>query len=147
MGTAPPFIIGGGVNPRHQPRQPSERKKWTLPPAPGPTLRQRIERKEREAGLRCHDMSCGVGPSDEDPFVAVSEKQVHIQHRDTQTGQGGIVCEHAFHPSCLVSAQRVALRGADENVEGEDVEVSCPVCRADGLISKEGWQEGVRALA
>ncbi|KAK0230850.1 hypothetical protein IW262DRAFT_1453759 [Armillaria fumosa] len=146
MGTTPPFIIGGAVNPRHQPRQPSERKKWTLPPAPGPTLRQRIERKEREAGLRCYDMSCGVGPSDEDPFVVVSEKQVHIQHH-AQTGQGGIVCEHTFHPSCLVSAQRVALRGADENAEGEDVEVSCPVCRADGLISKEDWQEGVRALA
>ena len=39
---------------------------WTLPPAPGPTLRQRIEHREREAGLRCYDVSCGVGPSDED---------------------------------------------------------------------------------
>ncbi|KAK0468290.1 uncharacterized protein EV420DRAFT_456015 [Desarmillaria tabescens] len=129
MGTVPPFIIGGGTGPHHQPRQPTERKKWTLPPAPGPTLRQRIERKEREAGLRCYDMSCGVGPSDEDPFVAVSEEQVHIQRHDTETGQVSVVCEHTFHPSCLVSAQRVALRGADENVEGEDVE------------------EGVRALA
>ncbi|KAG7449289.1 uncharacterized protein BT62DRAFT_917877 [Guyanagaster necrorhizus] len=146
-GTVPPFIIGGGANPRRQPRQPSERKKWTLPPAPGPTLRQHLERKEREAGLRCYDMSCGVGPSDEDPYVIMSEKQLHIQRRKTKMEQGSVVCEHTFHPSCLVSAQRVALKGADENVEGEDVEVSCPVCRADGVILKEDWQEGVRALA
>ena len=67
-------------------------------------------------------------------------------------GQGEKVCEHTFHPSCLVSAERVAgWSGADAKRElGEDeeeVQVSCPVCRAVGCISREDWDEGACALA
>ncbi len=57
--------------PRTQ-RQPRERKEWTIPPPPGFTLRQRIEKMERDAGLRCSDVSCGIGPSDDDPIPEVS---------------------------------------------------------------------------
>ncbi|KAF8916077.1 hypothetical protein CPB85DRAFT_1189646, partial [Mucidula mucida] len=122
-------------NPRRPPR---ERKRWSLPAAPGPTLRQRVERKEREANLRCHDMSCGVGPSDEEPDAVVNESQIHI----IRGVDGGNVCSHTFHPSCLVTSQRVALKGLEESVNGDSVEVSCPVCRADGSISRVDWDAG-----
>ncbi|KAF5348491.1 hypothetical protein D9756_009603 [Leucocoprinus leucothites] len=64
------------------PRQPTPRRKWAPPPPPGLTLRQRVEKKEQEAGLRCCDVSCGVGPSDEDPWIDISEhglKQLSIR--------------------------------------------------------------------
>ena len=62
------------------------------------------------------------------------------------------MCEHKFHPSCLVSAERVAGWGGEDKKEereneGEDVEVSCPVCRAVGVISRLDWEEGACALA
>lgn len=135
-------------------RPPREKKAWTLPPAPGMTLRQRVERKEREAGLRCYDVSCGVGPSDDEPSVPIpvaSMKQISIRTQKSANaapGTGEKVCEHTFHPSCLVSAERVLLAavGAEETVENGEVAVSCPVCRAEGCVSKEEWEEGVQAL-
>ena len=130
------------------------RKVWRLPPAPGPTLRQRIERRERDAGLRCYDISCGVGPSDEDPDpvanAAIADmRQLMIMNKNHgQDGKTEGVCMHTFHPGCLVSAERVALAGADVNVvEGGDVEVSCPVCRSTGCVRKQEWDDGVMALA
>ncbi|KII90678.1 hypothetical protein PLICRDRAFT_39259 [Plicaturopsis crispa FD-325 SS-3] len=138
-GAPPPFS-------RARSSQPGVKREWTLPSAPGPTLRQRIEQKEREEGLRCFDVSCGVGPSDEDPFPdrADMPKQVSIaSHNGT-----GPVCKHTFHPGCLVSAERVAGWGEeDKNMDGDTVEVSCPVCREIGCISKAEWEEGARALA
>lgn len=129
------------------------KKAWTLPPAPGPTLRQRIERRERDAGLRCYDISCGVGPSDEDPIVsdetiATGLRQLMIMSKSHGLDGMPGVCMHTFHPGCLVSAERVALGGADVNViEGGDVEVSCPVCRSAGCVTKQEWDEGILALA
>ena len=129
------------------------KKAWTLPPAPGPTLRQRIERRERDAGLRCYDISCGVGPSDEDPVVsdeAVTSGLRQLMIMSKNHGVDGMpgVCMHTFHPGCLVSAERVALGGADVNViEGGDVEVSCPVCRSAGCVTKQEWEEGILALS
>ena len=129
------------------------KKAWTLPPAPGPTLRQRIERREREAGLRCYDISCGVGPSDEDPIVsdeviATGLRQLMIMNKNHGVDGMPGVCMHTFHPGCLVSAERVALGGADVNViEGGDVEVSCPVCRSAGCVTKQEWEEGILALS
>ncbi|KAF8811598.1 hypothetical protein BYT27DRAFT_7055079, partial [Phlegmacium glaucopus] len=125
------------------------KKAWTLPPAPGPTLRQRIERRERDAGLRCYDMSCGVGPSDEDPVVADETKtagvrQLVIMNKNHGSdGKAEGVCLHTFHPGCLVSAERVASVGADVSViEGGNIEVSCPVCRSSGCVTKQEWDEG-----
>ncbi|KAH9851757.1 hypothetical protein C2E23DRAFT_732252 [Lenzites betulinus] len=146
---------------RGAPQAPAPKRKWTLPPAPGPTLRQLVERNEREMGLRCSDVSCGLGPSDEDPvttFDTAALRQIAIR---PLKGEGeGAVCAHRFHPSCLVSAERVAGWGGEDKKEerenadagagaGEegDVEVSCPVCRAVGVISRVDWDEGACALA
>ncbi|KAG2130627.1 uncharacterized protein EDB93DRAFT_1179932 [Suillus bovinus] len=123
-----------------------ERKTWMLPAAPGPSLRQRVEQKEREAGLRCYDPSCGIGPSDEDPapeILAASMKQLSI-HPLSHPGEGSL-CAHTFHPACLVSAERVAGWGAEDKAEPY-VEVSCPVCRDLGSVTREEWEEGVSAL-
>jgi hypothetical protein len=144
----PPFMHVPGMGPRRTPR---EKKPWTLPPPPGPTLRQRVERKEREAGLRCHDTSCGVGPSDDEPFMTLTDamlKQLSIRPLvDGSSAEAEAVCAHMFHSACLVSSERVALMGEQPSGEGEDVEVSCPVCRSAGCISKASWEEGVQALA
>ncbi|KAE9410465.1 hypothetical protein BT96DRAFT_781792, partial [Gymnopus androsaceus JB14] len=139
---------------------------WAPPAAPGMTLRQTIEKREREAGLRCWDVSCGVGPSDEDPFVTITDaqkRQIRIRQQvaasdSAEDGKGKgkekektdeepepqYVCPHTFHPPCIVSAQRAALNGAEEVVveDGKSVEVSCPVCRATGVVSREDWEEG-----
>jgi len=118
-------------------------------------LRERVERKERELGLRCSDISCGLGPSDEDPLPVIDPRtirQVVIRPLKGQEQGRDSVCEHIFHPACLVSAERVAgWSGADQKREVEDgeeeVQVSCPVCRAVGVISREDWDEGACALA
>ena len=138
----------GGVN--HEPGAPPE---WVPPSAPGPTLRQRVEAKERQAGLRCDDPSCGIGPSDEDPFPAVfsdpyspSINRVGILREAREEA----VCDHVFHPACLVSADRCAGWGEKDrptNNGGEEYEVvSCPVCRSIGKVQREVWEEGAKAL-
>lgn len=134
---------------------PAEKRQWTPPPPPGATLRQRVERKEHELGLRCSDISCGLGPTDEDPTPVVDPRAVRqfsLRPLPAQGAEGKTAaCEHTFHPACLVSAERVAgWSGADQKreVEGEeDIEVSCPVCRAVGCISRADWDEGACALA
>ncbi|PPR07769.1 hypothetical protein CVT24_003720 [Panaeolus cyanescens] len=122
-----------------------ENRTWTPPPPPGLTLRERIEKKEREAGLRCFDVSCCLAPTDDDVEVsdlAAPMKQLSIKGRDKSE-----VCMHRFHSSCLVTSERVALKGADVIV-GEDggVEVTCPVCRHVGSVTQQEWDEGVKAL-
>lgn len=133
---------------------------WVIPPPPGPTLRQRVERREREMGLRCSDVSCGLGPTDEDPEptpgVDVTKvRQVGIRRKGDEevVEKEEMVCEHRFHCACLVSAERVAGWGGgygdgkeEEKGEEGDVEVSCPVCRAVGVVRREEWEEGVAGL-
>ncbi|KZT65843.1 hypothetical protein DAEQUDRAFT_715970 [Daedalea quercina L-15889] len=130
--------------------RPPEKRQWTPPAPPGPTLRQRVERMEREHGLRCWDMSCGLGPSDEDPFPVIDPSTIRQISINRIGSNGEKVCEHTFHPSCLVSAERVAGWGGEDKKqekEGEEVEVSCPVCRAVGVMSRADWDEGACALA
>ena len=113
-------------------------------------MRQRVERLERERGLWCWDVSCGLGPTDEDPIPVIDPSTIRQISIHKIGGQGEKVCEHTFHPSCLVSAERVAGWGAEdkkEEKEGEEVEVSCPVCRTVGVISRTDWDEGACALA
>lgn len=164
MGTAqPPLQPGQGAGPSGpRPTQPfagfrptrpmpprRERKPWTLPPPPGPSLRQRVEQKEREQGLRCSDTSCGIGPSDDEPYPPLSHlsmKEVSIHKQvDGAIVTSGAVCAHKFHPACLVSAERVAGWGGKETND-PIVEVSCPVCRAVGCVTRSEWEEGVVAL-
>ncbi|CAL1712225.1 unnamed protein product [Somion occarium] len=149
---------GTGQGGENAPRKPQ----WTLPPAPGLTLRERIEKREREIGLRCSDISCGVGPSDEDPEPVVDPRnirQIGIRRQGTGKEREEYVCDHKFHTACLVSAERVAGWGADEKEEDmedrrmvgeegqdEDVEVSCPVCRAVGCVSRADWEEGAWSI-
>ncbi|PFH51206.1 hypothetical protein AMATHDRAFT_59465 [Amanita thiersii Skay4041] len=149
----PPFLFRPDApTSASAPSAPAEKKQWAPPPAPGPTLRQRVEKKEREAGLRCHDVSCGIGPSDDDPFVSVTEvsmKQLSLQslNGDGSESDPKTSCPHTFHPSCLVSTERVASRGADTPVVGDNVEVSCSVCRSVGRVSKKDWEEGALTLS
>jgi len=164
--TPAPAVVPNAANtaptaPR-RPRAAREKKVWVPPSPPGPTLRQRVERMEREAGLRCYSPSCGAGPNDDDPYAEVYEGQLSIQplHMDSESKgkrkeASDKVCEHTFHGSCLVSAQRVAMSARGEDVEvdivndadgEEQVVVSCPVCRADGCVGKMEWEEGVRRL-
>jgi hypothetical protein len=143
---AMPFMEFG--IPMRAPQPEGEKRPWTPPPPPGPTLRQRIERREWEAGLRCHDVSCGLGPSDEDPLGDdINETLRKDQQLSIMRREGDAVCEHKFHSTCLVSAERVALRGAEAITnEAGSIEVSCPVCRGSGCVTKEQWDEGVHAL-
>jgi len=143
-----PAPDAGGAN--YEPEAPRE---WIPPPAPGPTLRQRVEVKERQAGLRCHDPSCGIGPSDEDPFPEVfndPSSPAIIRVGILKDGRGEAVCGHVFHPACLVSADRCAGWGEEDrpaNDGGEEYEVvSCSVCRSVGKLPREVWEEGARAL-
>jgi len=134
--------------PQPPPRPVAPKRTWVPPPAPGLTLRQRVEQGEREQGLRCDDVSCGLGPSDDDPEPIADLARVVIH---SLGGDGASGCEHTFHPACLVSAERVAGWGPDNEGERERagglVEVSCPVCRAVGVVPHNDWEKGVQALA
>lgn len=130
-----------------------EKRAWALPSAPGLTIRQRVEKMEREAGLRCSDVSCGVGPSDEEPDSCLGEdgkvqivRQIAIlkNGKEEDGEKKKKVCEHTFHPPCLVTAERVQWKGDEEgHVDGASkVDVSCPVCRVKGAVSMEDWKDG-----
>jgi hypothetical protein len=88
-------------------------------------------------------MSCGIGPSDEEPELSDTMSQLSIRGAD-----GAEVCVHRFHGACLVSAERVAMaaRSAELVCEDGSVEVSCPVCRGTGSVTQEEWNEGVATL-
>jgi hypothetical protein len=73
-------------------------------------------------------------------------KQLSIRPLPNSLVMSTSVCSHTFHPACLVSAERVAGWGGEDKME-EQVEVSCPNCRAVGCVSREEWEEGVRGLA
>ncbi|KAF8157902.1 hypothetical protein B0H34DRAFT_434172 [Crassisporium funariophilum] len=111
-------------NPRTGANAPERtRKDWTLPPAPGPTLRERVERREREAGLRCSDVSYGVRRRTKNPqgqrtrwmlvlstkdravLAAMSMKQLAIMTK----GDEETMCAQTFHSGCLISAERMTL--------------------------------------
>ncbi|KAL0069180.1 hypothetical protein AAF712_003868 [Marasmius tenuissimus] len=139
--------------PRPPPPEPQPERKWAPPSAPGLTLREQVEKKEREAGLRCWDMSCAIGPLDEEPLLDIQPEDMRQIHIKKPSGKGKAredeplvdVCNHTFHPSCLVSAGRVAnslWSDEGDKIEGDEVSVSCPVCRIEGVVSREVWQEG-----
>ncbi|KAJ3472544.1 hypothetical protein NLI96_g13320 [Meripilus lineatus] len=54
----PPNAFNMNIPRRHRNAPSGPKPDWTLPPPPGLTLRQRVEKREREMGLRCFDMSC-----------------------------------------------------------------------------------------
>lgn len=113
-------------------------------------MRQRVEQRERDVGLRCDDVSCGLAPEDDDPLPEnVDTKMVRLR-RVGATEEGETACAHRFHAGCLVSAERVAgwgdgTRGGD--MDDGRVQVACPACRVVGEVRREEWDEGVRSLA
>jgi len=130
-----------------------ERKTWTLPNAPGPSLRQRVRQKEREVGLRLNGCVAvtprvALAPvmrtrSLKSEMLAASTKQVSI-HPLSHPGEGA-VCTHKFLHSSLASTERVAGWGGEDTSEPR-VEVSCPVCRDVGCVTREEWEAGVCAF-
>jgi len=127
----------------HTPQPPQEPKKWILPEGRGAGVRQRVEEKEQQLGLRCFDPSCGFGPTDESPLIIGEKKErISINKQGTSLERA---CGHAFHTGCIVSAARVAGFGPAGPAEG-DVEVPCIVCRTHGYVEKDAWEEGVRQL-
>jgi len=151
-GTVPPsaplpwqefFAQGPGAPPR-------ERRKWTVPDGRGATIRQQVEKKEREVGLRCHDPSCGLAPTDDVPLVSEKDTE-RIVIRKNHDGAGGDhlrshACDHKFHSGCLVSAARVAGLSPSLDSPSDEVEVSCMVCRAQGHVGRCDWDSGVKQL-
>ncbi|KAL5501380.1 hypothetical protein ACEPAH_8640 [Sanghuangporus vaninii] len=145
---AGPALMGTDAAPHafSMPSQRRERKEWTPPPPPGLTLRQRIEKRECEAGLRCDDVSCGLAPTDEDPIPEWSP-EMSLMVAIRKDGPVGDVaepaCIHRFHAACLVDAGRVAGWGI--RPEDSSVELSCPVCRTVGHIERKEWEDAERA--
>lgn len=128
------FTFGPQVNPPR--RQEGPKREWSLPAAPGLTLRQRVEKQEREAGLRCWDTSCSIGPTDDEPNAQdVKTRQISIHHHSDSSSS---VCSHTFHPECLVTAEHAGF--------GTEIEVACPVCHVAGMVSKLEWDEGQQAI-
>ncbi|KZW03373.1 hypothetical protein EXIGLDRAFT_725815 [Exidia glandulosa HHB12029] len=121
----------------------SQRRKWSRPDSQGRTIRQHVEQRERELGLRCDSTSCDVAPTDEDPApqipAGVTTKTICLR----PTGEKK--CEHKFHPQCIVTAARVAAAAAGRDAADASA-VSCPICRAEGALTTEEWEEGERAL-
>lgn len=118
-------------------------KKWNLPEGRGASVRQRVEDKERQMGLRCSDPSCGYAPTDEVPSADGDKLSCVFMHKEGAAFEHA--CEHTFHSGCLVSSARVAGFEPEELLEG-DVEVPCTVCRTHGYVEKETWLDGVRQL-
>jgi hypothetical protein len=124
--------------------QPAERKQWTVPDGRGATIRQRVENKERDVGLRCYDPSCGLAPTDDAPLVPTKNTKRVLIYKDNDADVH--VCEHSFHSGCLVSAARVAGFHPQGEDQYEEVEVPCIVCRSHGHIGRNSWDDGVRQL-
>ncbi|KAJ7935014.1 hypothetical protein B0H13DRAFT_1591254 [Mycena leptocephala] len=135
------LILSADVEDAEPPRSALEAQQWAPPPAPGPTLRDRIERREREAGLRCSDPSCGIGPSDEEPFVEVPQ-EAHRLVGPLDDG-GWAACAHTFHPACLVSAQhaRESVFSASGVEDDATVKVVCGLCTTGASTGVSGRRE------
>ncbi|KAF8529053.1 hypothetical protein BU17DRAFT_28238, partial [Hysterangium stoloniferum] len=115
---------------------------WTLPTAPGLSLRERIEAREQEMGMRCASAICIYAPSDEDPQSTSTQvrSQTSISTKEEDN------CKHTFHPACLVLQTRLAGREASiisvPGAEDPVVEIHCPSCHSLGTLSSRIWAEG-----
>jgi hypothetical protein len=141
--------------PRHQSSRPPREYLPSAPP--GLTLRQRVEKLEREHGLRCWEPTCGLAPHDDEPELGVFERQAHVlkplpeakgKGREVSGDDRERACEHTYHPSCLVSSQRVRAVTHNEEIDerADEIPVICEVCRTPGVVEQGVWLEGVKAL-
>ncbi|KIJ56706.1 hypothetical protein M422DRAFT_40301 [Sphaerobolus stellatus SS14] len=124
-------------------RQGRPRREWQLPEGPGLSLRERIEERERELGLRCLMKTCIFAPSDDSLIGedAPIRPQVLIQIPESDQSSS---CTHSVHPACLVLHTRTT--GVGIAVQEDKIDVSCPLCRAAGVVSKGVWDEGAKTL-
>ncbi|KAJ7832134.1 hypothetical protein B0H14DRAFT_3463576 [Mycena olivaceomarginata] len=79
---------------------------WAPPPPQGQTLRERVERRERQVRLRCCAPSCRVGPSDEN-LSADAHRSIRLLH----IGLDG-ACTHIQHRrliTCFITILRRLL--------------------------------------
>ncbi|KAL5632540.1 hypothetical protein ACGC1H_005476 [Rhizoctonia solani] len=149
-----------------RPRTPPPPKKWT-PPEAIKTFRQVVEEKEREAGWRCDDPACLLGPADDEepsnehtiiptysimrpigPDEPVRYKiedgiRVYAGGEDVRVKGENPVCAHKLHPECLVTSARVNGWGPDGH--SKRVTLRCPVCRLEGTVERQVWDAGVQA--
>ncbi|CAE6415313.1 unnamed protein product [Rhizoctonia solani] len=152
-----------------RPRTPPPPKKWT-PPEPIKTFRQVVEEKEREAGWRCDDPACLLGPADdeeptEEPTIKPTYSimrpigpdeepvrykiedgiRVYADGEDVRVKGENPVCSHMLHPECLVTSARVNGYGPEHGKDAKRVALRCPVCRLEGTVGRQVWDAGVQA--
>jgi hypothetical protein len=158
--------------PPQRARTPPPQKKWT-PPEAVKTFRQVVEEKEREAGWRCDDPACLLGPADDEepsdephiimprypimrsivPEGPVRHKvedgiRVYADGEDFRVKGENPVCEHTLHAECLVTSARVNGWGPEHNAAPNSrVTLRCPMCRAEGTVDRQVWDAGVEAEA
>ncbi|KAG8720410.1 hypothetical protein FRC09_009604 [Ceratobasidium sp. 395] len=158
--------------PPPRPRTPPPQKKWT-PPEAVKTFRQVVEEKEREAGWRCDDPACLLGPADDEepsdephiitprypimrsivPGGPMRQKvedgiRVYADGEDFRVNGENPVCEHTLHAECLVTSARVNGWGPTQNAAPNSrVTLRCPVCRLEGTVERQVWDAGMEAEA
>ncbi|KAJ7726191.1 hypothetical protein B0H14DRAFT_3519172 [Mycena olivaceomarginata] len=100
---------------------------WAPPPPQGQTLRERVERRERQVRLRCCAPSCRVGPSDDNPF-ADARRSVRL----LPIGVDG-ACTHMHHSVCLVLGHGTR----------DEMEVVCTSCSTRVCVPPAVWLEAL----
>ncbi|CAE6468945.1 unnamed protein product [Rhizoctonia solani] len=152
-----------------RPRTPPPLKKWN-PPEPIKTFRQVVEEREREAGWRCDDPACLLGPADDEepseeptikPMYSIMRSigpepvrykiedgiRVYADGEDVRVKGENPVCSHKLHPECLVTSARVNGWGPEHNNDSNSKRVTlrCPMCRLEGTVERQVWDAGVQA--
>ncbi|KAH7336900.1 hypothetical protein B0J17DRAFT_718814 [Rhizoctonia solani] len=150
-------------------RTPPPLKKWN-PPEPIKTFRQVVEEREREAGWRCDDPACLLGPADDEepldeptikPTYSIMRSigpepvrykiedgiRVYADGEDVRVKGENPVCSHKLHPECLVTSARVNGWGPEHNNDSNSKRVTlrCPMCRLEGTVERQIWDAGVQA--
>jgi len=138
LSLSPPPIQPGD---RYRPYPSAEQrttKKWSLPEgASKKTLREIVREKEQEQGWICSEPNCLHTVPDKSgtkPELIHLVESLDMEHATP-------ICEHAYHPECLVGAVHSELKQAPGGVWLE-----CEMCRngRGGWVSSEQWDEGVK---
>ncbi|PVF96144.1 hypothetical protein CPB86DRAFT_660196, partial [Serendipita vermifera] len=129
-------------------RSDRPKKKWV--PPEGTSLRSVVESKERDIGLRCHDVTCLWGPEDDDESInnpleesMIKKERMWLRKRGDP---GEPACQHRFHPECLLVASRISDPFLEEAIsrsdgdEDEELEAGCPFCRVRGVMRRSLWR-------
>ncbi|EJD38427.1 hypothetical protein AURDEDRAFT_128882 [Auricularia subglabra TFB-10046 SS5] len=110
----------------------------------GRTVRQHVEKRERELGLRCDLACCALAPTDDDPEPTLHGEMPKLM-RLQSANHTGQQCTHEFHPQCIVTATSIPAQRPSRAVAGP-IPVSCPICAAEGAVEPADWAAGELAL-